>query len=204
MAKDKEQKQDAKPKGGDKGDNKGMPQQKQAAPKQGKKDAPKARVALSDAPRAIWDVVSLQNPSLAMALSHDAGEQLIDGATAFATGTVPAECQLSAAFVADVSVPDGTAFKPNEAIRKTWRVRIARSAAVTGSAGSRLTSNWPGEPSSLKASQGMPSRPSSPIFLMLAQGNSALASSSAATGATSLRANSRTMLRTAVSNASLA
>ena len=48
---------------------------------------------------------------------------------AFATGTVPAECQLSAAFVADVSVPDGTAFKPNEAIRKTWRVRNAGNCA---------------------------------------------------------------------------
>ena len=52
MAKDKEQKQDAKPKGGDKGDNKGMPQQKQAAPKQGKKDAPKAPpIAKEEGPR---------------------------------------------------------------------------------------------------------------------------------------------------------
>src|SRR3954449_6168612 len=52
MAKDKEQKQDAKPKGGDKGANKGMPQQKQAAPKQGKKDAPKAPpIAKEEGPR---------------------------------------------------------------------------------------------------------------------------------------------------------
>ena len=51
MAKDKgkEQKHDAKPKGGD---NKGMPQQKQAAPKQGKKDAPKAPpIAKEEGPR---------------------------------------------------------------------------------------------------------------------------------------------------------
>ena len=53
MAKDKEQKHDAKPKGGDKGVDKGMPQQKQAAPKpQGKKDAPKAPpIAKEEGPR---------------------------------------------------------------------------------------------------------------------------------------------------------
>jgi peroxiredoxin/outer membrane lipoprotein-sorting protein len=48
------------------------------------KDAPKERVAAGDAPRAMWDVLVLQNPSLAMALAKDAGNQLIDGATAFA------------------------------------------------------------------------------------------------------------------------
>src|SRR5437763_1554170 len=53
MAKDKEQKHDAKPKGGDKGVDKGMPPQKQAAPKpQGKKDAPKAPpIAKEEGPR---------------------------------------------------------------------------------------------------------------------------------------------------------
>lgn len=52
------------------------------------KDAPKDRVAMSDAPRAVWDVVAMQNPSLALALAKDAGVQLIDGATAFAVGNV--------------------------------------------------------------------------------------------------------------------
>jgi len=53
MAKDKEQKHDAKPKGGDKGVDKGMPQQKQAAPKpQGKKEAAKpAPIAKDEGPR---------------------------------------------------------------------------------------------------------------------------------------------------------
>src|SRR4051812_33392995 len=52
MAKDKEQKQDAKSKGGDKGgENKGMPQQK-AAPKQAKREAPKqAPIAKEEGPR---------------------------------------------------------------------------------------------------------------------------------------------------------
>lgn len=48
------------------------------------KDAPKGRVSAGDAPRAVWDVLTLQNPSLAMALSTDPTAQLIDGATAFA------------------------------------------------------------------------------------------------------------------------
>ena len=48
------------------------------------KDAPKGRVASGDAPRVVWEVVILQNPSLAMALSTDAANQLVDGATAFA------------------------------------------------------------------------------------------------------------------------
>ena len=48
------------------------------------KDAPKARVAVGDAPKAIWDVVTMQDPSLALALAVDAGENLVDGATAFA------------------------------------------------------------------------------------------------------------------------
>ena len=47
--------------------------------------APKNRVAAVDAPKAIWEVVTLQNPSLAMALAMDAGTHLIDGVTAFAT-----------------------------------------------------------------------------------------------------------------------
>jgi large subunit ribosomal protein L5 len=51
--KDKEQKHDAKSKGGDKGVDKGMPQQKQAAPKpQRKKDTPKqAPIAKEEGPR---------------------------------------------------------------------------------------------------------------------------------------------------------
>jgi peroxiredoxin len=52
------------------------------------KDAPKERVAMSDAPMAIWEVIAMQDPSLAMALSADAGRQLLDGATAFAAGNV--------------------------------------------------------------------------------------------------------------------
>jgi peroxiredoxin len=48
------------------------------------KEAPKDRVAMADAPKAVWDIVSMQNPSLAMALAKDAGNQLIDGATAMA------------------------------------------------------------------------------------------------------------------------
>jgi peroxiredoxin len=47
-------------------------------------DAPKDRVAPNEAPRAIWDVLTMQNPSLAMVLSRDAATQLIDGATTFA------------------------------------------------------------------------------------------------------------------------
>ena len=40
------------------------------------------------------------------------------------TGTVgtPAECQLKAGFVADVTVPDNTKFEKNKAFTKTWRV----------------------------------------------------------------------------------
>ena len=49
-----------------------------------RKDAPRDRVAAAEAPRAVWDVVVLQNPSLAMALSRDAANQLVEGATAFA------------------------------------------------------------------------------------------------------------------------
>jgi large subunit ribosomal protein L5 len=54
MAKDKDQKQDAKPKGGDKGGDKGAPQQKpaQQAKPQGKKEAPKpVPVAKDEGPR---------------------------------------------------------------------------------------------------------------------------------------------------------
>jgi len=54
MAKDKDPKQDAKPKGGDKGGDKGAPQQKpaQQAKPQGKKEAPKpAPVAKDEGPR---------------------------------------------------------------------------------------------------------------------------------------------------------
>jgi len=50
-------------------------------------------------------------------------------APAFATGTVPASCKLDAVFVADVSVPDGTTFKPSAAINKTWRARNAGNCA---------------------------------------------------------------------------
>ena len=51
------------------------------------KDAPKDRVNPGEAPKAIWDVVGLQNPSLAMALSRDAAGALVDGATSFAVGS---------------------------------------------------------------------------------------------------------------------
>ena len=51
------------------------------------KDAPKDRIDASDAPKAVWDVVSLQDPSLAMAVGRDASLVLIDSATAFAAGT---------------------------------------------------------------------------------------------------------------------
>ncbi len=51
------------------------------------KDAPKNRVAAGDAPKAIWDVVTLQDPSLALALAVDASTQLVDSATAFATAS---------------------------------------------------------------------------------------------------------------------
>ena len=50
------------------------------------KDAPKDRVASGDAPKVVWDVVTMQNPSLALAMAHDAGAQLIENATAFALG----------------------------------------------------------------------------------------------------------------------
>ena len=49
------------------------------------KDAPKNRLAAVDAPKAVWEVVTMQNPSLAMALATDAKMHLIDGCTAFAT-----------------------------------------------------------------------------------------------------------------------
>ena len=47
-------------------------------------DAPKARIAVGEGPAAIWDVVSMQNPSLAMAMSTDAAAQLIHGSASFA------------------------------------------------------------------------------------------------------------------------
>jgi hypothetical protein len=47
----------------------------------------------------------------------------------FATGTVPASCQLNAAYVSDVTVPDGTAFKPSEQINKVWRLRNTGNCA---------------------------------------------------------------------------
>jgi peroxiredoxin/outer membrane lipoprotein-sorting protein len=50
------------------------------------KDAPRDRVSADDAPKAIWDVIAMQNPALAMALSNDAARQLVNGATAFAAG----------------------------------------------------------------------------------------------------------------------
>ena len=50
------------------------------------KDAPKERFASGEAPKVVWDVVTMQNPSLAMALARDAATQLIDNATAFALG----------------------------------------------------------------------------------------------------------------------
>jgi peroxiredoxin len=48
------------------------------------KDAPKDCCGDEAWPKPVWDVLTMQNPSLAMALSCDAGNQLIDGATAFA------------------------------------------------------------------------------------------------------------------------
>ncbi len=47
----------------------------------------------------------------------------------FATGTVPASCKLNATFVSDVTVPDGTAFKPADAVNKTWRVKNSGNCA---------------------------------------------------------------------------
>jgi peroxiredoxin/outer membrane lipoprotein-sorting protein len=78
------------------------------------KNAPKDRVAAAEAPRVVWDVVMLQNPSLAMALARDASAQLIDSATAFAVSTVkqiaPLEIEKATELkkLADVKLGDKT------------------------------------------------------------------------------------------------
>jgi hypothetical protein len=44
-------------------------------------------------------------------------------------GTTAAACDSDAVFVADVTVPDGTAFKPGDPINKVWRLRNAGTCA---------------------------------------------------------------------------
>ena len=51
------------------------------------KDAPKERVNPADAPKSVWDVVTMQNPSLSLALARDASTAIIDGATSFAVSS---------------------------------------------------------------------------------------------------------------------
>lgn len=45
------------------------------------------------------------------------------------TKATTSDCQNDAAFVSDVTVPDGTVFKPSDAINKVWRVRNTGTCA---------------------------------------------------------------------------